>query len=133
MLLKFYKTDEFLDTYSDDGSYSDPIFKRPDVRFDGVTGQTHIIRLYLRNDSAGEYSSILVIPVGADIPPSEIEWMYLATSLAGLSVAIPGASLSLSNLAAGDHHVVWFSVVVPADTPSEDKKELALRVTAMLT
>ena len=133
MLLKFYKTDEFLDTYSDDGSYTDPIFRKPDTRFDGVAGQTHTTRLYLRNDSDGSYSDIIVTPIGSDIPPSEVEWMYLATSLANLSVAIPGSPLSLPNLAAGDHHVVWFAVVVPADTPNEDKQELSLRITAMLT
>lgn len=131
MDLNVYKTNEFVDTYSKNGAYDDPISPKPDIRYDGVVEDSKDFRLYLRNDGTVTFSGIVVTPVDLAVPPTETGWMSLATTLAGLSTAIPGAALNLANLVTESYQVFWLRITVPADTTFTLKQDLALRITAI--
>lgn len=130
--VNIYKTAYCLDAYSKDGSYEDPIFKFPPHYFRGDTGQAKDIQVFLKNDGDTTLDSVpdqqaKVYPVdisGVD----ESTWVKLATSQAGLDIAIGGAGLNLPKLLSQEVFPFWIRVTVPAGTPEENKKDIRIAV-----
>jgi len=131
MALNVYKTSNLVDAYSKDGAYTDPIFPSSSVRFDGVSGQTRDVKLFIRNDGAQTVIAITVTPKDSAVGGEEI-WLKLANTLAGLDGAVGGAALDIPDLVIGATHTFWSRCAVPASTPNGLKQNLALRVQAQV-
>jgi len=127
-----YKTAAFTDDYSQDGSFSDPIWPRQSITWDGDAGEVKDIQIYVRND--GDVEAFGVSVEMADIDGSdETTWSKLATTQAGLPGAAAGNSLALGDLAVNATTNFWLRVQVPVDTDPESKTDLRVRTTASLS
>ena len=127
--IALYKTNAFLDAYSQSGDFDDPIFPKSSIEWDGEAGQVRNIELFARNDGNIDAFSVVVEVVDID-GIDESFWSKLATTEAGLSGAVVGGSLALGDMAIGATETFWLQIQVPTGTSSENKTDLRLRAEA---
>lgn len=127
--IALYKTNAFLDSYSQSGSMDDPIFPKSSVTWDGEAGQVRDIQLYAQNDGNIDAFDVVVEVVDTD-GTDETTWSKLASTQAGLSGATVGGDLSIGNLAVGANTNFWLRIQVPVGASSENKTDLRLRAAA---
>ena len=80
--------------------------------------------------SGYDYTSVRVFitdTAGTD----ESVWIQLAIDSAGLDSAVPGAELLLPDKPHNVTHTIWRRVTVPANSPVQNKTDLAYNATAM--
>jgi hypothetical protein len=63
-----------------------------------------------------------------DSTSSEVAWIRLAISQAGLDTASDGASLNIGDKEHDETNSFWRRVTVPPTTPVQNKTDLRLRV-----
>lgn len=130
LILNVYKTSYYLDAYSKDQDYSDPIHKYPPIDFDGQDGESRDIQLFGRNDGDLIARDLEITPTdlsGSD----ESTWLKLATTQGGLAAATPGAALSwVGDVNPAGAFTFWMRITVPALTSAQDKLDVTLRITA---
>jgi len=78
--------------------------------------------------TAYNYTSLVVQPVDVDSTSSEVAWIRLSTSQAGLDAAIPGSALNMGDKEHDETKSFWRRITVPPATSVQNKTDLALRV-----
>lgn len=129
LIVNIYKEVGCVNAYSKDGAMTDPVFEYPTIDFDGDSGQSRDVQLFLRNDGDLIIRDLVITPADASAP-DETSWMKLATSQGGLAAATPGAALSYgSDLNPAAIYTFWERMTVPASTSPADKSDLSLQIT----
>lgn len=100
MALHFFKSAGGVGPIADDaGQAGSSIFD--DVTFNGTTGEVRNQGLFVRNaDATKQYQNVQITIADTD-PTLDAVNFRLATTLAGLDTATPGAALPLPNIPAG--------------------------------
>ena len=95
----------------------------------GTTAATHAVSdiAYAAYNASG----IEILPID-DAGTSETSWVKLATTQAGLTTAVAGASLVLPDKTYTQSISFWRRCTIPAGTTVQNKTDLKLQVTATL-
>lgn len=127
--ITLYQTSAFTTTYSQDGSFDDPVWPKSSITWDGEAGEIKDIQIWVRNDGSVEAFDVEVDIVDID-GTDESTWTKLAATQAGLPGATAGASLALGNFAVTGTTNFWLRTQVPVGSDPRDKTDLRIRSTA---
>jgi hypothetical protein len=78
--IRLYQTAAMTELYSQDGTFTNPIFDKSTYVWDGDLGQSRDIQIWVRNDGLDDAYAITIRPVDID-GTSEAEWAKVAANV----------------------------------------------------
>lgn len=137
ILANLYESVACLEAYSKDGAYTNPVWDNPPYDFDGAVGQSRDVNIFLRNDGTSvlKTQGVDTLQIEAIDTESEgrEEWFKFSSSESGLSYAVAGDPLTLSDMNPNDVDSIWARVTVPAGTDVGLYQEFSFRVSGYAT